>query len=100
MDYPVAYLFRVGKSAAKKYRKQRTLVSRPEESEHWVEPGLIPALGRLTDRQRTAVVLRHAFGYDLSAISEVMGVAIPTVQKHVERGLAKLRGYLVVGERP
>ncbi len=98
MEFPVAYLYRVGQSAAKKYRRRgKRLADLEATSEHWVEPALIPALSRLTERQRTAVVLRHAFGYSLSEIGRVLGVSVPTVQKHIDRALVKLRRALEVG---
>ena len=56
----------------------------------------MPELRRLSDRQRTAVVLRHSFGCTYEEISRVMGVTVPTVQKHVERALARLRRTLEV----
>lgn len=97
MDFPVAYLYRVGRSAARKYRSRRVggdvLV---ESRTPWVEPGLESALERLSDRQRLAVVMRHSFGYTLGEIAQVMDVSITTVQKHLERGLGKLRKGLEV----
>ena len=98
MEHPVGYLYRVGRSAAKKYRRRVPVVADPpgEESLPWVEPELAPALRRLSERQRTAVILRHSFGCTYDEISQVMGVSIPTVQKHVERALAKLRRRLEV----
>ncbi len=97
MDYPVAYLYRVGQSAAKKYRMGTPVADPPDDvSQPWFEPGLLPALSRLSDRQRTAVVLRHGFGHTYTEISEVLGVSIPTVQKHIDRALKKLRRSLEV----
>ena len=97
MEHPVGYLFRVGRSAARKYRKTPVVPDPPDEASlPWVEPGLVPELRRLSDRQRTAVVLRHSFGCTYGEISRVMGVSVPTVQKHVERALAKLRRRLEV----
>ena len=97
MEHPVGYLFRVGRSAAKKYRRAPVVADPPvDASLPWVEPDLVPELRRLSDRQRTAVVLRHSFGCTYDEISSVMGVSIPTVQKHIERALAKLRHTLGV----
>jgi len=97
MEHPVAYLYRVGRSAAKKYRRAPAATEPPDESSlPWVEPELEPALRRLSDRQRLAVVLRHSFGYRYDEIAQVMGVSISTVQKHVERALVKLRRRLEV----
>jgi DNA-directed RNA polymerase specialized sigma24 family protein len=97
MEHPVAYLYRVGRSASRKYRRrQRPVVDTPVVSAPWVEPGLGPALDRLSDRQRVAVMLRHSFGYTLMETAGVMGISISSVQKHEERGLAKLRRGLEV----
>lgn len=98
MEFPVAYLYRVGRSAARRYRRGKPVADPPDDFQQpWFEPGLLPALARLSDRQRTAVVLRHGFGHTFGEISEVMGVSIPTVQKHIDRALAKLRRSLEVG---
>ena len=102
MEHPVGYLFRVGRSAARKYRSaDLAMVDAPADasipaSMPWVEPELVDGLRRLSQRQRTAVVLRHSFGYTHDEIARVMGVSIPTVQKHVDRALVKLRRTLEV----
>jgi RNA polymerase sigma-70 factor (ECF subfamily) len=97
MEHPIGYLYRVGRSAAKKYQKvPAAKESLGQSSLPWVEPELEPALRRLSDRQRLAVVLRHSFGYSYDEIAQVMGVSISTVQKHIERALAKLRRRLEV----
>ncbi len=87
----------MGQSAAKKYRRG-AVVADPQydEPQPWFEPALIPALAGLSDRQRTAVVLRHGFGHSYREISEVMGVSVATVQKHIDRALTKLRRTLEV----
>jgi RNA polymerase sigma factor (sigma-70 family) len=97
MEHPVGYLYRVGRSAARKYRRAPVVGDPPGESSlPWIEPALEPALRRLSDRQRTAVVLKQSFGCTYDEISQVMGVSIPTVQKHIERALVKLRRRLEV----
>ena len=98
MDHPVGYLFRVGRSAAKRYRKPPvTFVDPPVvASIPWFEPALGDGLRGLSERQRTAVVLRHSFGYTYAEIAQVMGVSIPSVQKHIDRALSKLRRSLEV----
>ena len=98
MEHPVGYLYRVGRSAARKYRRRGPVTADPpaEESLPWVEPKLEPELRRLSERQRTAVILKHSFGCTYDEISQVMGVSIPTVQKHIERALVKLRRRLEV----
>ncbi len=56
-----------------------------------MEPALGPALAGLTEPQRTAVVLVHGFGWKLREVAELTGTKIPTVQRHLERGLRNLR---------
>lgn len=97
MEHPVAYLYRVGRSAARKYRRRPTVADSPNWPRGpWIEPELEPALRRLSERQRTAVVLRYSFECTYDEIAQVMGVSITTVQKHIERALAKLRRRLEV----
>ncbi|MEJ2240436.1 MAG: hypothetical protein P8X82_19265 [Gemmatimonadales bacterium] len=49
MKYPLAYLFRVGQSAAKRYRKRLSVKDRLlEDPQPWFEPALTPALSRLS----------------------------------------------------
>ena len=94
MDNPVGYLYRVGyRSGIKRFRPLR-LPPVPVHEEPWIEPGLPAALARLTDRQRVSVLAVHAFGWTFVETAELLGVSVGTVEKHVERGLAKLRKRL------
>ncbi len=43
-----------------------------------------------------AVVLIHGYGWTHAEVAAFLGVAVPTIQKHAERGLAKLRRGLGV----
>jgi RNA polymerase sigma factor (sigma-70 family) len=61
-----------------------------------VEPGLVPALGALSERQRIAAVLVYGFEWSLTEVAELLGVSVGSVQKHSERGLVKLRRALGV----
>jgi RNA polymerase sigma-70 factor (ECF subfamily) len=96
MDNPAGYLYRVGRSSAKRYLRRPIGMDRPEATPPRHEPSLDGALDLLTERQRVAVVLRHSFGWTHAEIGRVVGVSVPTVQKHVERGLAKLRTAMKV----
>jgi DNA-directed RNA polymerase specialized sigma24 family protein len=91
----VGYLYRVGQSRTRS-RKHRTLFARSSESGYWYEPELVPALGRLSESQRTAVVLVHGFGWTMQEVAELTGVKVTTIQNHLERGLKKLRTALKV----
>jgi RNA polymerase sigma factor (sigma-70 family) len=53
----------------------------------------------LSEQQRTAVVLVHAYGWTLREVAELHGITVSTVQTHLERGLFKLRMALEVEER-
>jgi RNA polymerase sigma factor (sigma-70 family) len=68
----------------------------PSESYSAVEPNLLPALGALPERQRIAVVLIHVEEWTFREVAELLHVSISTVQKHTERGMAKLRRSLRV----
>jgi DNA-directed RNA polymerase specialized sigma24 family protein len=86
----VAYLFRVGQSRIRS-RKQPIVFERTSHSDPWVEPSLVPALIRLSEAQRTAVVLVHGFKWTLREVAELTGTKVTTVQTHLERGLHNLR---------
>jgi RNA polymerase sigma factor (sigma-70 family) len=70
--------------------------SRESSSEPWFEPTLAPALERLSERQRTAVVLICGFEWTMKEVAELMGVRVTTVQSHMERGLQSLRSAMEV----
>lgn len=90
MEYPHRYLFRVGRSRTRA-RRQRVVFDVSDAAEHHVEPRLGPALARLSERQRIAVVLVHGFGWTHREVAELTGSRPTTVQNHLERGLRKLR---------
>jgi RNA polymerase sigma-70 factor (ECF subfamily) len=52
------------------------------------------AFAALSARQRTAVVLRHQYGYSLEDCADLMGCRISSVRTHLSRGLASLRKEL------
>ncbi len=51
-------------------------------------------LGRLSEDQRVAVVLRYYGGYRSSEIAEIANMPAATVRSHLRRGLARLRREL------
>lgn len=53
-------------------------------------PEVLAALGTLTERQRTAVVLRHWLGMTEGEIAEAMSCSIGSVRTHTARGHQKL----------
>ena len=98
MANPTGYLFRVGQSKSRKYRRRRLSIAPvPEDpSEPWVEPGLLDGLRRLSRNQRIAVVLVEGFEWTQTEVADLLGISRSSVQKHYERGLARLRAVLEV----
>jgi RNA polymerase sigma factor (sigma-70 family) len=97
MENSVGYLYRVGRSRVRRYRKRSVLF--PAETSNpdpWIEPGLGVALEQLTERQRASVLLVEGYDWTYQEAAEVMGLSRSSVQRHVERGMAKLRRALEV----
>ncbi len=98
MENPVGYLFRVGQSKARRFRWRRPPVA--PLPDHWseplVEPGLLEALEKLSRRQRTAVVLISGFEWTQQEVADLLGLSRSTIQKHLDRGLSRLRDFLEV----
>lgn len=58
------------------------------------------ALSRLPVRQRTAIVLRYYEDMTEPEIAKALGISVGTVKSTVSRGIAKLRGDLLIpGQR-
>lgn len=92
MDNPAGYLWGVGRNKARSRRRPRPVFPEvPVNHEPWVEPGLPDAMSRLSESQRTAVLLINGFGWTHAEVAELFGISISSVQKHAERGMAKLR---------
>ena len=52
------------------------------------------AMARITDDQRTAIILYDVEGYDYAEIAGLTGVSIGTVKSRIHRGRLALRGLL------
>ena len=104
MENPAGYVWTVGRSKGrdlmkKQSRDQRGRSAWPEvpcASPPLIEPGLPVAFARLSERQRLAVFLIHGYGWTYREVADFVGVSVPTIQKHAERGLAKLQRALGV----
>jgi DNA-directed RNA polymerase specialized sigma24 family protein len=95
MENPVGYLFRVGQSAARRYRRRSValpLVHTAGEPEF--DPRLSRLLEELPDRQRMAVVLVCVYDWTYPKCAGVLGVSESTARTHVRRGLDALRREL------
>lgn len=53
------------------------------------------ALARLSERQRSVVVLTHLYGYTMIEAAEVLGMSVGTAKTHAARGLRALRRELI-----
>jgi DNA-directed RNA polymerase specialized sigma24 family protein len=100
IENPVGYLYRVGRTLAVRAEARDVPVAEPAPGatspDDSFEPGLAPALARLSEVQRCAVVLVAGFGYTLRDAAEVLGVTASTVHRDCERALARLRSELEV----
>ncbi|NNE96722.1 MAG: sigma-70 family RNA polymerase sigma factor [Acidimicrobiales bacterium] len=99
-ENPAGYVWGIGRNRAlKRMGRKRRLFPTPEPGrEPWIEPGLPAAIGTLSEKQRTAVLLTSGYGWTFREVAELMDVAVSTVQAHVERGMAKLRNELGVND--
>lgn len=97
MANPAGYLYRVGQTAARNARRPEGFLPVPARVDVAdFEPGLLPALESLTEPQRVAVLLIHAFGYTQADVAEILDVDRSTVRTHLQRAMAKLRNALEV----
>jgi DNA-directed RNA polymerase specialized sigma24 family protein len=100
MTNPPGYLYRVGRNRGVSMLRRRPVFSPPSSISSndgpWVEPGLPSALARLSEKQRVAVLLVHGFDWTFREVADHLGVAVSTVQVHLERGMARLRHDLKV----
>jgi DNA-directed RNA polymerase specialized sigma24 family protein len=97
---PAGYVYRVGAHWASRTRRRdgrKGAFDAPlPHREPWVEPRLDGALDRLTEPQRTAVVLIHGFGWTYQEVSDLLETRRSTVQRHVSRAMKRLRSELGV----
>jgi DNA-directed RNA polymerase specialized sigma24 family protein len=99
MDHPTGYLYRVGQSSTRNFLSKPPpvgLLDLLEASFPHFEPGLMPALGRLSPQQRTVVVLVHGFEWRQSEVAELLEISPSTVREHLERAMERLRNELEV----
>ena len=104
-DHPVAYVRRLMINAHLSWLRRLTNTERVHESFSDVAAGdlqiaqaerdeMRQALLRLSPRVRTAVVLRYFDDLSEGETAQLMGCSRSTVNNHVSRGLAALRGLL------
>lgn len=99
MENPAGYVYRVGRSRARRLFKSHPLFPAPlpaVDQMPWVEPGLSRALEQLTEKQRIVVMLVHGLDWTLTETARFLSISPGSVNKHAARGLAKLRAALDV----
>ena len=99
MDNPCGYLYRVGTRRAQALKKPQPKLlfpAPPVAHNPWIEPGLPDALAALSPKQRTVVVLVHGYGLSWREAAQLLRISAGSVQRHLERGLARLRRTLGV----
>jgi len=101
IENKAAYLYRVGQSAMRRIGTRpvpvdvtRQIVALQPE----VTPELIPSLARLPARQRTIVVLVHAYGWSQADVGNLLEVTPSTVAEHLRRAVERLRAELEVDD--
>jgi len=95
MENPVGYLYRVGQTSQRR-RKQPRWMPVPVDRTPHVEPGLPRAISTLSGKQRLAVILVHAYGWNRSEVAGLARISESSVDTHLARGLSKLRASLGV----
>lgn len=105
---PVAWVVRTALNAnISRWRRRHGEVSVPDlgvvadqyaadgTTDNSVDPRIMTALLRLPARQRQVVALRLFLDLDIGRTAEVLGIAPGTVQAHLGRAIAALRGDLM-----
>lgn len=101
IEQPVGYLYRVGQSATRRFSSKPVPARLADVLDHRfpdVEPQLLPALSRLSDQQRTVVVLVHGYQWRQAEVAELLGVNPSTVRDYLNRAIERLRNDLEVSD--
>ena len=96
---PVGYLYRVGQTATRRFASRHLPLpsaSAVVDGLPELDPGLVPALARLSSQQRTVVLLVAGFGWRHTEVAALLDISPPTVRTHLGRALARLRDELEV----
>ncbi len=97
MDNPAGYLYRVGQTHARRSRRPEPCFPIPPPAELAdFEPGLLPALERLSEHQRVVVVLTCAYRWHQAEVAELLSISPSSVRTHLARALDKLADELKV----
>jgi DNA-directed RNA polymerase specialized sigma24 family protein len=101
VDHPLRYLYRVGQSATRQFLPKPLPVRLADILETRfpdVEPQLLPALSRLSEQQRTVVVLVHGYGWRQAEVARLLEINPSTVRDYLNRAIDRLRNELEVSD--
>ena len=98
LSNPAGYLYRVGQSRTRRKKTPMIFGTNPID-EPLVEPHLAAAVAGLPERQRVCLYMVFGFGWTRPEVAQLLGISENTVQKHVQRGLDRLRKVIVKEER-
>jgi RNA polymerase sigma-70 factor (ECF subfamily) len=97
MDNPAGYLYRVGQTNARRAQRRSYYFPVPPPSEPVeFEPGLAPALERLSEHQRVVVMLTCGYGWQQAEVAELLSISPSSVRTHLARALDRLADELKV----
>lgn len=94
VEHPVAFLYRVGQSATRRFVARPLPVRLTEIMANEfpdIEPRLMPALARLSEQQRIVVVLVHGYGWRQAEVARLLDINASTVRDYLERAIERLR---------
>ena len=58
----------------------------------------MPALARLSEQQRTVVVLVHGYGWRQAEVARLLGINASTVRDYLNRAIDRLRDEMEVSD--
>ena len=96
MENPTGYLYRVGRTRSGRRRREPRFLAVPADPARDVEPGLPDALGKLSEKQRAAVMMVHADDWTRHEAAEALDISVSALDTHLARGLERLRSELGV----
>jgi DNA-directed RNA polymerase specialized sigma24 family protein len=98
LSNPAGYLYRVGQSRTRN-RKLPAVYEVRTFDDPVVEPELASGVAGLSERQRVCVFLVFGFGWTRAEVAQLLGIGEGTVQRHLDRGLDRLRKVIVKEQR-
>lgn len=104
MRNPTGYLYAVARTSAIRQVAHRdrehpagvVFSASAADEDQFTDVDLMRALGRLTLRQRTAVLLVNGYGWTQAETSELLGISESSLRNHLRRGLKSLHRELEV----